>query len=80
VICHGKVIETEHLPERLWASIDKINELIEKHSSDSILKNTEKLVIKAQLEKYNGHREKTAASLGIDKTTLWRKLKKYGLL
>ena len=27
-----------------------------------------------------GNREKTAAELGISKTTLWRKLRKYGLL
>ncbi|MBW2565540.1 MAG: hypothetical protein JRE24_01400, partial [Deltaproteobacteria bacterium] len=31
------------------------------------------------LEKNYGHRERTAKELGIHKTTLWRKLKKYGL-
>lgn len=32
------------------------------------------------LEKYGGHREKTAAALGISRRTLQYKLKKYGLL
>ncbi|MBR1709589.1 MAG: hypothetical protein IJ719_12285, partial [Clostridia bacterium] len=26
-----------------------------------------------------GNREKTAAELGISKTTLWRRMKKYGI-
>ncbi|MEY8339254.1 PrpR N-terminal domain-containing protein [Lachnospiraceae bacterium 62-35] len=33
--------------------------------------------IQAALEKYGGSREKTAACLGISKSTLWRKMKKY---
>jgi transcriptional regulator of acetoin/glycerol metabolism len=33
----------------------------------------------ATLQKYKGHRKKTARALGIDRTTLWRKMKKYGL-
>ena len=32
------------------------------------------------LAEHFGNREKTAASLGISKTTLWRKLRKYGIL
>ena len=32
------------------------------------------------LEKYGGHREKTAAALGISRRTLQYKLKKYGLI
>jgi transcriptional regulator of acetoin/glycerol metabolism len=31
------------------------------------------------LRQHNGHRTNTAAYLGIDKATLWRKMKKYGL-
>ncbi|WP_180951110.1 helix-turn-helix domain-containing protein [Marasmitruncus massiliensis] len=31
------------------------------------------------LTKYKGDRGKTAAELGIRKTTLWRRIKKYGL-
>jgi len=31
------------------------------------------------LKPHNGHREKTACALGIDRTTLWRKMKRLGL-
>jgi two-component system response regulator HydG len=36
-------------------------------------------VIEKILKKYDGNRIKTAQELGIDRTTLWRKIKKYGL-
>lgn len=32
------------------------------------------------LRRYDGNRQKTAEALGISKTTLWRKMKKYGIL
>ena len=32
------------------------------------------------LQKHNGNREKVAAELGVSKTTLWRYIKKYGLV
>ncbi|WP_243008981.1 sigma 54-interacting transcriptional regulator [Clostridium sp. AM58-1XD] len=35
--------------------------------------------IAAASEKFGGNREKMAAELGISKTTLWRKMKKYGI-
>jgi transcriptional regulator of acetoin/glycerol metabolism len=31
------------------------------------------------LKRFRGHRTKTAKALGIDRTTLWRKMNKYGL-
>jgi len=35
-------------------------------------------LIQEALREHNGHRGKTADALGIDKSTLWRKMKKYG--
>ncbi|MDO5377175.1 MAG: PrpR N-terminal domain-containing protein [Clostridia bacterium] len=32
------------------------------------------------IERYRGNREQIASAMGISKTTLWRKLKKYGLI
>lgn len=40
---------------------------------------TEQSLLKAALQKYNGSRTLTAKEMGISTTTLWRKLKKYGL-
>jgi transcriptional regulator of acetoin/glycerol metabolism len=31
------------------------------------------------LNRFHGNREKAAAELGISKTTLWRRMKKYGI-
>ena len=36
--------------------------------------------IVAALDRHQGHRGRTAAYLHIDKTTLWRKMKKYGII
>ena len=80
VVCHGEVIETEHLPERIWDSLEIIEPTKTKFGKESPLKNAEKLLIINTLGKFNGHRSKTAEALGIDKTTLWRKMKKFGLL
>jgi len=36
-------------------------------------------VIQDTLAEHGGHRERTAAALGIDKSTLWRKMKRLGI-
>jgi len=36
-------------------------------------------VIRNALDQHGGHRRRTAEALGIDKTTLWRKMKRLGL-
>lgn len=58
--------------------------LIDKASTPSnnrhgLLENQEVEIIKSVLEKYNGHREKSAKELGISKRTLQNKLNKFGL-
>jgi DNA-binding NtrC family response regulator len=35
--------------------------------------------IESALRQYKGHQGKTAAALGIERTTLWRKLKRYNI-
>jgi len=56
------------------AFIDKIL------SYEDPLKNVEKIALEAILEKFEGHRQKTAEVLGMNKSTLWRKMKKYDLI
>jgi len=36
-------------------------------------------IIRSILYAHNGHRKRTAKALGIDKSTLWRKMKKFGI-
>jgi transcriptional regulator with PAS, ATPase and Fis domain len=60
---------------------DKISETnIGTIDSDYSLQHAERIVLKSMLEKFGGHRGKTAQALGIDKSTLWRKMKKYKIL
>ena len=76
VLCRGAVIERDCLPKELLRKLEKeTTSAVPK----SVLKESESQIIKKTLEKYFGHRGRTAAELGIDKSTLWRKMKKYGI-
>nr|MBF0221394.1 sigma 54-interacting transcriptional regulator [Desulfobulbaceae bacterium] len=79
VLCHGKVIEEHHLPiEFIECSLQK--SLDDKPVQQKVnFSNAEVGVIMDALEKFNGCRRVTAEYLGIEKTTLWRKMKKYGI-
>ena len=79
IISNSDVIEPEHLPERLWELLNKPS--AKKDEDEEItLKSAEKLILINNLRKFKGHRGKTAKALGIDRTSLWRKMKKYNLL
>ena len=78
VLCHDPVIEPQHLPREL---LDAVNESGRHRAkpNDTPLKQAEAVAIMEILRKHGGSRVKTAADLGINKTTLWRKMKKYGI-
>ena len=75
ILCQGTRIEPEDLPA----------EVRERSPASAIppgvrpLEDVERDHIRAALESNGGHREKTAAQLGIGTATLYRKLNKYGL-
>ena len=79
VVCNSDAIKTEHLPERLLDFADRLNDLDKKSETNSPFEDIEKQLIISTLKKYKGHRNKTASALGIDKSTLWRKIKKYNI-
>jgi PAS domain S-box-containing protein len=78
VLCRGMVITMEYLPKELTESIADI------HPPRIHLKNvtmdTEKKLIEETLNRYYGNRNLTAQALNMNRTTLWRKMKKYHLL
>ena len=80
VLCDCPTIKPEHLPE--WLRKRETQNLT---VTDSIfdlpmtLEEIEKKAIIAALKRNNFRKLKTAKELGIDKTTLRRKLKKYGI-
>jgi PAS domain S-box-containing protein len=75
VLCHRGIIEPEHLPRSFVSSQEKESPFI----AEKTLQQTEAELIRQTLRKYYGHRGRTAKELGIHKTTLWRKIKQYGL-
>ncbi len=80
VLCSQETIDAESLPDWLIQNID----LKEPGRGDIInkekIKDAEKLHIQSILNKYSGDRHKVSEALGIDKSTLWRKMKKFNLL
>ena len=79
VMCHQESIEVEHLPDRI---LEKTGLQLSSNGAiemSGTLEESEKSLIRAALKKFDGNRAMTALALGANKTTLWRKMKKYGL-
>ena len=79
VLCHGGMIDVDCLPEDVVASSKKA-ERTDAPPIGDFLQNAEARAILNVLRKNAGSRVKTAKELGIDKSTLWRKMKRYGLI
>lgn len=76
LICDSEEIFPEHLPPEIQFPEERhIRKAGEEGKS---LEAVEKEYIKMILKKTDGHKNKTSAILGIDRRTLYRKLKKYG--
>lgn len=76
VICEGNVIETEHLPERILKAARKADN---DHRTPFNGNSSEEAIIREALVRNKGSRIKTARELGMDRTTLWRKMSKYNV-
>jgi DNA-binding NtrC family response regulator len=73
----GKVIELAHLPEDLREL--NIRTFRKKEGKMPSLEEQEEAYIKWVLNEVGGNKTIAAQILGIDRVSLWRKLKKYGL-
>jgi PAS domain S-box-containing protein len=78
VLCRGNQIETRCLPNELVNRYQEGSEAISHETPDKLEQAEAKAIIEV-LKCHNGNRGLTAQELGIDKTTLWRKIKKYGI-
>lgn len=78
VVCNSDAITVEHLPLKLQ-EVNNEAALNDNSRSTNPLEAAEKQSLIDTLHKFNGNRAKTAEALGINKTTLWRKMKKYNL-
>ncbi len=78
VLCRGGIIEPSHLPPEVAAGaaggrVPAGLRGLARHGD------VERDAVLAALVRYGWHRARTARSLGIDRTTLWRKIREYGL-
>lgn len=75
ILCHGGLIRLGHLPPALRYQGEKGEGL----ATGLTLLEIEARVIREALVRNGGRKLATAAELGIDKTTLWRKIKRLGI-
>jgi transcriptional regulator with PAS, ATPase and Fis domain len=80
VLCHDRTIDLQHMPEEFQLQkVEKQSASPGANGTASRLKIAESDIIQSALEQYGGHVGKTAKELGISRTTLWRKMKKYDI-
>jgi len=78
VMCRGDLIRTKHLSREILNRTENRNDMAI-NSASFHLDAAEKKAIVNALQRHNANRGKTAAFLGINKSTLWRKMKKYNI-
>jgi transcriptional regulator with PAS, ATPase and Fis domain len=79
VLSRGERIDLDCLPKELIEGQEEIPPS-PPLKEETLFRRAEAEIIERTLKKYGGNRAKTAQELGIDRTTLWRKMRKYGLL
>jgi PAS domain S-box-containing protein len=78
VLCKGDRIDLGCLPKEFAENQGEIT-AFKPSKEETPFQKAESEIIERTLKKYDGNRIKTAQELGLDRTTLWRKIKKYGL-
>lgn len=77
IVCRNGEIQPQHLQTFIRRRIERERSQMK---TDGVADHRGRETLLWMLQQHNWHREKTARALGIDRTTLWRKMKKYGLL
>ncbi|MBT7261114.1 MAG: sigma 54-interacting transcriptional regulator [Desulfobacula sp.] len=76
VLCSTGIISHEHLPSKLWLSQDQV---IENNDPEFLVKNAQAKTILNALKENKYKRQAAANTLGIHKSTLFRRMKRLGL-
>jgi PAS domain S-box-containing protein len=78
VLCRGDTVETSHLPTSLTAATASFG-MTPKSGVTNPRQAAEAEVIRQSLVRNGGNRIEAARELGMHRTTLWRKLRLYGM-
>jgi DNA-binding NtrC family response regulator len=76
-LAEGARLEARHLPES--AQLARVRVLPRPDGGFQTLEQQEEALIRQALEHTRGNRSQAAEMLGIDRVSLWRKIKRYGL-
>ena len=80
VLCRAQVVELRHLPMYLQKTRSHPDaDRVSRQNSIASRDQWERAQIKEVLKKHRWHRQRAAAELDMDRTTLWRKMKKYSI-
>lgn len=74
VLCQGERIEVQHLPERIVDGAQQRDRQPTRFADSS-----PEAVIRECLRRNKGNRARTARELGMHRSTLWRKIREYGI-
>jgi DNA-binding NtrC family response regulator len=76
-LCNGPMILPTHLPQEL----ESVCFAVHRHSGDRFptLEENELAYVRWVLKRVDGNKTRAAEMLGIDRVSLWRKLKRWGL-
>ena len=81
IVCQEDAIRPSHLPEYVQQRNLRRQTLPDENGEyAAVADSREREKILATLRRHNWHRSNAARSLGMDRTTLWRKMKKYNLV
>jgi PAS domain S-box-containing protein len=78
VVCIGDTIQLEDLPSHIIAAVTEA--AAQPKPRFLPLDTAEAETIRSVLAKHFGNRNRTAAELGVSRNTLWRKMKKFGIM
>jgi len=77
IFCKDPVIKPEHLPAEFCVSDTHAKEI--KNLSSLTFQEIEKMYIESIMAEVGGNKQEACKRLGVDKTTLYRKIKKLGI-
>jgi transcriptional regulator with PAS, ATPase and Fis domain len=77
IICREAMVQPDHLPDYVRQVQHTMAASKPRRNPQNRTREHQRIL--AALEKSGGHRRKAAQELGMERTTLWRKMKKYGI-